>query len=151
MNNQDISMKPENQVLISYELLALIEWLAENEPEAIRKIINRALNNGFDEKIKNMDLNGVTDLNDISYLLSTLEGLIFEAINEHSLNKILQKKLLPSMDKIDSTVCDEALVKFSAEKASSKINKSKDKDDPQDLLFKEILKHWKPTNKKTYN
>jgi hypothetical protein len=79
-----------------------------------------------------------------------LESLLHEAINEQALKKLTEKKLLPALDHIDKTVCDDSYIQFSIEKASSKLE-TNPKQNPQEVLFKELLKCWKPHKKASVN
>ena len=58
--------------------------------------------------------------------------------------------LMPSLDQIDSMACDTATVRSSLQKATSKLRINPEAN-PQDLLFKEILKQWKPQKKAKLN
>ena len=51
---------------------------------------------------------------------------------------------MPTIDHIDSTICDDATVRSSVEKATAK-SEQHPKANAQELLFKELLKRWKPS------
>src|SRR3972149_2629664 len=76
-----------------------------------------------------------------------LKKLITKAINEQAVKKAVEKNLMPAIDQIDSTICDDATVRFSIEKAATKIDHNP-MENPKELLFKELLKRWKQSNKK---
>ena len=73
-----------------------------------------------------------------------LDALIIETMNEQAVQRAMEKNLLPAIDQIDSNECDNATVRFSIEKATSKYEHNP-KENPKELLFKELLKRWKPT------
>ena len=152
MNNKDIFNNLDNQLIISQELLKLMQLLIINEPETLKKLILKSLKNGLENNLNK------TDYLDDSYtvleaqesiigFMGLLEALLFESLNEQSINKVLLKNKMPAIDQIDSSICDDAIIKFSVEKTASKI----EQENPQELFFKEILKHWKPSKKKTIN
>ncbi len=56
-----------------------------------------------------------------------MEGLSAESINERAVKIVMEKSLMPTIDQIDSTVCDDATVRFSIEKATNKLELSQRK------------------------
>jgi hypothetical protein len=142
----------DNQLTVSYELLYLMQWLLEREPAKIKKLIEHALQNGLKEDIQTASNSAeLRNAEDIQYsivdFLTLLETLLHESISEQNMKLIMEKKLMPAIDHIDNKECDQATVNFSVEKASSKIESNPD-GNPQEILFQELLKCWKP-NKKT--
>lgn len=145
----------DNQLVISYELLCLLQWLIDHDAEKVKRIIVKALANGLKDKVQQTEhFENMRTLEDMQQGLAdffgTLETLLLEALHEHAIKHVVNKNLMPAIDQIDSTVCDDATVRFSIEKASSKIENNP-KENPQDLLFKEILKRWKPSKKNILN
>jgi hypothetical protein len=143
-------MVNDNQLTVSYELLYLIQWLLENESDGLKKLIDQALHNGLKHDLQvatNSDLQNTEDVQySIVDFLALLETLLHESISEQNMQRIMEKKLMPAIDNIDSKECDKATVDFSVEKATSKIE-SNPEQNPQDILFQELLKCWKPTKK----
>lgn len=148
-NNNENS---HNQFVLSYELLALLQWLAEHEGEKLKKIINKAVASGLLDEIQRYkglaDAHAAEEIqHGIVEFFGVLEALLMETVNEHTMQDALEKNLMPAIDQIDSTVCDNATIRFSIEKATSKLNKSPEQN-PEEVLFKELLRCWKPANKK---
>jgi len=142
-----------SQLTLSYELLYLIRWLVENEPEQLKKIIQTALDSGLKEDFKqtySTDQEKAVDAMhyNIVDFLNLLEGLLHESINEHTIKNVMQKKLMPAIDQIDTTECDTFMVQESVEKASNEFEQNP-KNNAQDILFKELLKSWNPEKKIT--
>lgn len=155
MNNDPLNSN--NQFVISYELLALLQWLVEHDAERLKKIIARALGSGLKKDIQSYKSHYSSDNHtneDIQHSIveffGLLEALLLETINEHAMQDAIEKNLMPAIDQLDSTLCDDATIRSSVEKATVKLNKSP-QDNPQDVLFKELLKCWKPHNKKVLN
>ncbi len=145
--NEDTS-----QLTLSYELLFHLQRLIDHEPEKLKFLIEDALENGLSEELKKIgsstEFQAPQEVqNSIVDFFGILELLLSEASNERLMKRVMEKKLMPALDQIDSNACDDATVQFSVEKASSKFEKDP-KTNPQELLFKELLRCWKP-NKKT--
>lgn len=140
-----------SQFVLSYELLLLLRWLIDHDEEKIKKIIGNALKSGLQQELQVLsnteDVSELTDLqHSITDFLGTMEALLIETASEHIKEKARQQKLLPSVDQIDTTLCDDTTVRFSVEKATSELSENPDAN-AKELLFNEILKRWQPTDK----
>lgn len=143
------------QFVLSYELLCLLQWLVEHDANKFKKIIAKAVANGLHKKIQQVDNTAELTITDdmhhnIIDFLELLEEFLLEAINEHVAQKAREKNLLPAIDQIDLTACDDATVRSSIEKATKKVEHNPNTN-PKEQLFKELLKRWKPHNKNTMN
>jgi len=141
------AQEADDQFVISYELLCLLRWLAEHERTKLKRIINKALVSGLNKQMQKAENNAdLFDLEEaqqsIIDFFCTLENIMTEALNEQAVKQAVENNLIPAIEHIDSSVCDDSMVRFSIEKASAKSNSSK--ENPQDLFYKEILKRWKP-------
>lgn len=149
-------MNQENsQLTLSYELLYLLQWLIEHEPEKIKSLITKAFENGFAQDLKKIGANTEYQMpeevqHSVVDFFTLLEVLLHEVTNEQLMKRVMEKKLMPAIDHIDSTECDDETVLSSVEKASSKFESEPEKN-PQELLFKELLRCWKPTKKTLSN
>lgn len=142
-----------SQLTLSYELLHLIRWLIENEPEQLKIIIDNALDSGLKEDFKQLYVSDQEKITDAMHynivdFLTLLEELLHESINEHTIKTVMKKKLMPAIDQIDTTECDTFMVQESVEKASNQFELDP-KTNAQDLLFRELLKSWNPAKKTT--
>jgi len=146
----------EEQFIISYELICLLKWLIEHDDTKLKKIVSKALSSGLKEKIKKGSASSSEEYvlddiqNTIVDFLGILETVLFDAINEQTMKNAIEKKLMPTVEKIDSASCDDATLRFSLEKATSKIENNPN-ENPNELLFQEILKRWKPNKKNLLN
>jgi hypothetical protein len=145
ISNQD------EQFAISYELLCLLRWLVENDADKLKKMVTRAVQRGLNEKIELIrtfsDNEALEDAQDnMIEFFGTLEAMLIDTIQEQAMNQAFERKLMPAIDQIDTTACNDAIVQASLEKAHSKINHNPDKN-PQEILLTEILKNWNPTKK----
>lgn len=143
------------QFVLSHELLYLLRWLIEHDANKLKKIITKAVASGLREEMQKVDNTAEFNLSEdmhhsIIDFFELLEELLLDAINEHVSQKAREKNLLPTIDQIDSTVCDDATVRFSVEKATKKIELNPNAN-PKEQLLKELLKRWKPHNKNVIN
>jgi hypothetical protein len=112
----------------------------------------RALASGLHDEMMQakhtIDLANTPDVHySIIEFFNVLELLMSQAISEHAVKGVLEKNLMPAIDHIDTAECDDATVRFSIERTASKLKKHP-QENPQELLYKELLKRWKPSKKK---
>lgn len=154
---QSFNNNNNGQFVLSYELLYLLQWLVDHEAESLKKIIARAVRQGFRDSITNTS-NDTIELqssdaqiqNSIADFLSLLDILLIETTNEHGVKKSLERNMIPALNQIDSTICNNETVESSLIKASSKLDHDSN-EKLQDALLKEILKQWKPDKKSLMN
>jgi len=145
----------DNQFTISYELLTLLRWLVEHDTGKLKKIIAKALRSGLKNEIKKTrSSNQLRSINDMQYnileFFSLLESLLLELANEQVEQQAREKNLMPTLDQIDSNFYDDETVQCSLEKVTSTIEDNPH-ENPEELLFKELLKRWKPLKKNAIN
>ena len=153
--NSHKNLEKKEQLVISYELLQLMEWIVEHEAEGLKKIIQRALKRGFDEQLKQSknihELYSLEDMqNNIIDFLSLVEILLYEATNEKEVDTVIQKNLMPAIDHVDVINCDSSTLKSSIAVATSKLQRNP-KENVQEVFLKELLKRWKPNKKNMLN
>ncbi len=145
------------QFVLSYELLYLLQWLVDHEAEALKKIIARAVRQGFRDSIEKTDdtielqTSDAHIQNSIADFLSLLDILLHETTNELGVKKTVERNLIPALNHLDATICTNEMVESSLVKASSKLDEDSSKESLQDALLKEILKQWKPDKKSVLN
>jgi len=157
-NNNKLFTENNTQLIISYELLYLLKWLIEHDSNRLKKIITKALAHGLREEMQKEETQKIEKSNEIideMYhsivdFFELMEELLAEAIKEHVEKKAKEKNLMPAIDQIDSTVCDDATMRFSIERTTKKIERNPDIN-PREQLLKELLKRWNPHNKNTVN
>jgi len=139
--------------VVSYELLALLRWLVEHEGEKIRKMIGKSWNSGLKEEINRLQ-NGPEDMSldeihgTIIEFLSMMDGLLTEQTNQQMVQRAIEKNLIPTLEHIDSTSFDGEALRTSVERATKQDSRE---ETAQTLLYKELLKRWKPTKKISVN
>ncbi len=154
---QSFNNNNNGQFVLSYELLYLLQWLVDHESESLKKIVARAVRQGFRDSITHKT-NDTIELqssdahiqNSIADFLSLLDILLIETTNEQGVKKSLERNMIPALNHIDSTICKNETVESSLIKASSKLDHTSN-EKLQDALLKEILKQWKPDKKSLMN
>lgn len=154
--NQFLNNGNDGQFILSYELIALLQWLMDHDAEKMKKMIDKALASGLREKIAQESIR-VQQANDLEEIQANLldffgmmESLLVESLHDHAVKKALESNLLPAIDHIDSSVCDNHTVRSCVEKTTSTIERNP-KANPQELLFKELLRSWKPSKENSLN
>ncbi len=145
----------QEQFIVSYDLLKLLSWLIEHEPAGLEKLVNQALNNGLrDELISASDRQretAGTDLQeDILNFFMLLESVLHESVQDHDTKNLLQRNRIPALVHIDTSTCDQNSIALSAAKAHAAYEKQKGAH-AQEVLYKELLKRWKPTKNQVSN
>jgi hypothetical protein len=155
MNNNDFSNE-NTQFVLSYELLCLLRWLVEHDAEKLKKIIAKSYSAGLKYDIEAMreGLNEEQTMEDIQHgivdFFDLMEILLQEVVSEKAVHQAVQKNLMPTLDQIDTAICDDATVRSTIEKATVKIEHNPG-ENPKEVLFKELLKQWKPNDKNVLN
>jgi len=156
MINDEFEKEHTAQFAISYELLCLLRWLIERDAEKLKKIIAKAVNSGeLVEEMQQLENPNQLALNSdiqtsIIDFFGLLEGLLIESINEQVEKRAREKDLMPAIDQIDTSICDNATVRFSLEKTTTELAHNPDTN-PKEQLFKELLKRWIPRKKNLLN
>lgn len=137
------------QLLISQELLMLIQWLVENEQPALRQLIVKALNHGLKDEIRpekgNMRKQDPQELQgSILDFFVVLEALTHNAIHEGTDQEIMYTQMIPALKHLDISSYDHTTINSGISKASAATRAGKDS---KEALCKEILKRWKPLKK----
>lgn len=133
------------QFSLSAELLYVLQWIAENEYETLKEMALHALVEAESHTLHQSNSKQEAHENIIDFF-ATLEAAISSVLDEETVKNNRTRSLLPALDKIDTHACDDNTVAFSAAQAASKHAKNPETN-PQDLLFKELLKRWKPAKK----
>jgi len=139
-----------SQFLISFELLTLLAWLIEHDADKLQKIVDKALAAGLGQKLRRSDhieqdkveITEQARYNIVEFF-GLLETILSTALHKATFKCVTEKNLLPALDQIDSTVCDQETIRDSLEKTATKLQ-NHPSDNPTQILFEEILRSWKP-------
>ena len=149
-DNNDPLNESRSQFVLSHELLYLLRWLADHDAQKLQKIVSKALASGLKDELRAIDRTpSAQTTEDIHHSIidffSLLESLLANAITQQAQQTAKEQKLMPSVDQIDITICDDHTVRSSLEKVSSRIDLNPQAN-AKEMLFEEILKRWKPIN-----
>ena len=137
MNFQNNS-NGNDQFIISKELINLMQNIIDLYSESFKEVIAQAQKNTNPQNSE-FDLQDAQDT--ILEFLNLMEMLSYEIKHENIVTQHLQLQLMPSINHIDQTTCDEDTVISSIEDATDQMEKNP-KANPQELLYKELLKRW---------
>lgn len=142
----------EDQFVISYEMLSLLQSLLQHEKQALQTILKRAYTKGkeltsihetdvvkqaeFDENIRY----GMADFFDF------LEQEIDALTQEQNHKKIVNSQLLKTLDHIDPARFEASMIHNSMQKTAQKMSSYEEQPSKEQFL-KELLKQWKPKEK----
>lgn len=150
----DNSFAPANQFVITHELLSLLIWLIEHEQGFMAKMVHKAFASGLNDAIKqNEQLDDTQLLEDAQQAIvdffGILESHMIDALHNQSVKRALEKNLFPTIDKIDTTTCNDNIVRTSIQKATNEAHTCP--KEAQRALYRELLKRWKPGTNQTMN
>lgn len=143
-----LTSKNKNQYVLSYELLALVQWLVDQNAQELKNLIKDGIQNGgLKNYINNHVQHEATNQEDnemsIVDFFSLLEQLLTESLHEDSAETIHKRNLLPEIGHLDLASYDEAILQKSMKEATDKLEKNP-AINLQETLFKELLKQLHP-------
>jgi len=151
-NENELTVDEESQLVLSYELLALLHWLCTNDTNELKRLVDRAFDSGLQHELRNLTQCAhpvsLEDMHDIvSEFFGVLEVLLAEKANEHAQAKARANNLAPTIERIDTTNCDDDTLLASIKSANNKLEQNPH-ENARELLMKELLRQWKPRSKK---
>ena len=141
----------EQQFVVSKELIQLLRWLVENEPENLKNLVNQALEDGLQEELQpqqpRTENNHEETQQSVIDFFSLLESLLHEVNGGNDEDEHTQSRtMFPALNHIDSNICDHNTLAVSAAKASSQLPEDEEASqaDAKEALCKALIKYWKP-------
>jgi len=139
------------QCTLSFELLKLMQWWITQEPGILKKMITNSLENGLRDYLKaHNDMDAFKEQaalhHNIVDFFSCIETLLNQSLEEHKAHDALQRQLIPDAHNIDGISLRGPTIKESLAHATQQYLQKQDQS-PRQLLFKEVLKRWKPSKK----
>jgi hypothetical protein len=153
--NNKLVEEHDTQLVLSYELLCLLRWLIEHDATKLKKMVSKAVASGLYEHIRLLDKKSSAydqeDMQDnILDFLGLLETSLLECMSDHVTHKARSTNLLATVEQLDTTLCDPDIMMSSLEKVATSTHKNPALN-PQEMLYKELLKRWKPEKKSALN
>lgn len=151
-NTTDMTTSTTGQLIVSRELVLLIRWLMENQEEALRKMVKKAVaHNAHMESGDSLATEfGIESLDEMNQHLGdffiVLESLLEDAITQQVLQTARAKNLMPTIEHLDASSYAPETVRSCLEKTAKKMA-SDPTSNAKDQLFEELLKQWRPATK----
>jgi hypothetical protein len=153
MNNKTF-LENDDQFIVSYELLYILQWLMMYEKEAFKHLVHKAFIQGSQSPERQ---DTYDQFEEAEYLQSSvvdffsfLEEEVENVSQAESIKYIMQQNLLKTLDHIDPKIFDPAIIKASMMATAEKVNSQRNHL-AKDLFLKELLKKWTPKKDKSKN
>ena len=140
----------------------------------LNTLVKHALNNGFVEGMAKLDTTNQAEIAENLYanlveFLAYLEKTLIKNLESVQLDHKTKDAILPTLQKLETDNLDFKTVWLSMQQTKARVHKTHAKITPMlntptshkndhliaaeaaDILFEELLKHWKPNNKETVN
>ncbi|MGE0010406.1 MAG: hypothetical protein AB7F19_00385 [Candidatus Babeliales bacterium] len=138
---------PPEQLTLSYELLYLLQWIIENEQETLKVFIQEAVRRQQAAERHQKEHVYYTQDDELQQnivdFFAVLDALLYEAVEEESVHKATQKNLLPSLNQIDSAICDTDTLQSTVEETTAHLDAHPEQN-AKDVLHKKLLQQWEP-------
>lgn len=148
---QKTFLENDDQFIVSYELLYILQWLMVYEKETFTHLVHKAFIQGSQET--NIHNNG-DQMEEAEYLqnsvidfFSFLEQEVENVAESEAMKHIMQKNLLKTLDHIDPKIFDPAIIKASMMATAEKLNPQRNHQ-AKDFFLKQLLKKWHPKKDK---
>jgi hypothetical protein len=153
-----VNFNDDHYFTISPELLVVMARIVDDYPHELHNLIQKAqrsLHRATPEQQNGAPAPAPTDdpayeQDSIIDFLSLMELLVYQTKHEVEVDSQLTKQLMPAIDHIDQKTCAQEIVASSVEHASAQKNKNPHVN-AQELLYKELLRRWKPAKKTVMN
>lgn len=146
----------ESQLVLSYEILTLLEWLIEHENHALQLLVKKALANGLRKKVhpprsaSNRSVSAKAMQAIVIDFFANLDHTLSLSLQEDLLDRAAKNDLLRSLEHIDTQHCDSITLAQSVEQATRTIERHPEQN-AKELFCKEFLHRWNPNNSETSN
>jgi hypothetical protein len=137
----------EDQFIVSYELLYILQWLMTYEKDALAQLVHKAFMQGSQtsQMQEAQEHNEETEYlqNSVIDFFSFLEEEVENAAQAESMQHIMQKNLVKTLDHIDPKIFDPAIIRASMMATAEKV-RPQSNHQAKDLFLKELLRKWTP-------
>lgn len=140
-------LENEDQFIVSYELLYILQWLITYEKQALAEIVHKAFIQGSQtsHEYETHDHQEEAEYLQTSVIdfFSFLEDEVENVAQAESMKHIMQKNLIKTLDHIDPKIFDPAIIKASMMATAEKVRPQRNHQ-AKDLFLKELLRKWTP-------
>ena len=141
----------DDQFIVSYELLYILQWLITYEKQALAELINKAVAQGSHiphaENQRNKAEENELLQNSVIDFFTFLENQVANASQEQSMQQIIQSNLLKTLDHIDPNSFEASIIRASMVATAEKLQ-GKENLPAKDYFLKQLLKKWSPKKEK---
>ena len=151
-NETELTLDEESQLVLSYELLTLLHWLATRNPDALKRLVSYAFDSGLQQELHSAAHHATQVSSDdmheiVSDFFGMLEVMLVEKIDEQAQARARANNLAPMIERIDTASCGDDTLLDSIKNANSQLEQNPQAN-ARELLMKELLRQWKPRSKK---
>ncbi len=144
-------LENDDQFIVSYELLYILQWLLLYEKEAFAKIIHSAFIKGSQASNTKVIYDQIEEAEQLQTsvvdFFSFLERHVEHISEIESIKHIMETNVVKTLDHIDPKLFDPTTIKESMMIAAEKIDNQR-KSQAKELFLKELLKKWHPKKEK---
>lgn len=148
---QKAFLEKDDQFIVSYELLYILQWLITYEKEALTDLVHKAFMQGSqaNNNIETSDQFEEAEFlqNSVIDFFTFLEEEVENACENESIKNIMQSNLLKTLDHIDPKLFDPAIIKASMMATAEKVNPEHNQQ-AKAYFLKQLLKKWTPKKDK---
>lgn len=135
----------EQQFVVSKELIQLLKWLVEHEPDNMKKVVQQALEDGLQDDIQSEDRDASNEdmQQSIVDFFSLIENILYEVYREEGSSQ--SRPTFPELNHVDVHLCDHNTLAVSAAKASSALQDNEETPpSAKEALSKALITYWTP-------
>ncbi|MFH1832196.1 MAG: hypothetical protein ABH827_05365 [bacterium] len=149
---------------LSLELICLLSWLLKNEKHMLNDVVKEAIKNGLIHDINKLELEEMSKITEdldttILDFLIYLEDSLADNLKTVPYHAKAETDITPTLKKIESIGFNPNTLRTSIKQVKAQIIKEKqhnpkvstDTEYAKQVLFKQIIKNWKPSSKDTMN
>jgi len=149
--NEKTFLENDDQFIVSYELLYILQWIMTYEQEALKNLVHKAFVQGSQVQYSQHDDQFEKPENLQSSVLdffSFLEHQVDHLAQTDSMPYTLQKNLHQTIGHIDPKLFDPALIQTTMMRTAEKAHLQKNDHVVKEIFLKELLKKWQPKKDK---
>ncbi|MFH0898965.1 MAG: hypothetical protein V1855_05275 [bacterium] len=157
-------MDKNTSLSLSLELICLIAWLLKHEKSKLNVLIKRAIKNGLIQELDKLEKRDFLKASEELHMtvldfLMFLEDSLIENLKTSHLDIKTERTLIPPLKNMEEDALPAQTIQLSIKEAKDQLIQEKqtdptvseDVDHVKQVLFEQIIKNWKPSNKELLN
>jgi hypothetical protein len=139
------NMFEEYNIVVSAELLKVLQWILEHEQDLLKSLIKKSVH---DITHESTHLVTTEDMKaHITEFFATLDALIHEVDQEESAQQDFNHFLVPAINHVDVTQCTAETIAKSVNKLSAATG-IKTSPEAKEIFCRALLRNWTPQSDK---